>query len=226
MLLTHLGHACLLIETGGVRLLVDPGVYSVDVDDIGDLDAVLVTHQHADHADGERIVTLGENNPQARVIAEPETAALLREHLPHPPRIENLRGGDVIAMGQQRVRVQGVGDRHADNHPGVARCGNTGLLVTADGEPTLFHPGDAYDGEPDRAVDVLALPLNAPWAAMRDTLDFVARIAPSIVVPIHDGLLTEEGRTAYLLHVVRFSPEATTVQDLHDGALWDVPDHA
>jgi L-ascorbate metabolism protein UlaG (beta-lactamase superfamily) len=28
MRLTHLGHACVLVESGGSRLLIDPGVYS------------------------------------------------------------------------------------------------------------------------------------------------------------------------------------------------------
>lgn len=50
MKLTHLGHACLLVETDGARLLVDPGTMS-DFAHVRDLDAVLVTHQHPDHVD-------------------------------------------------------------------------------------------------------------------------------------------------------------------------------
>jgi L-ascorbate metabolism protein UlaG (beta-lactamase superfamily) len=50
MRLTHLGHACLLAEVGGARMLFDPGVLS-GFDDVRDLDAVLITHQHPDHLD-------------------------------------------------------------------------------------------------------------------------------------------------------------------------------
>jgi glyoxylase-like metal-dependent hydrolase (beta-lactamase superfamily II) len=53
MRLTHLGHACLLAEAGGARMLFDPGVLS-GFDDVRDLDAVLVTHQHPDHLDPAR----------------------------------------------------------------------------------------------------------------------------------------------------------------------------
>ena len=48
----------------------------------------------------------------------------------------------------------------------VPRCTNVGVVLQADGEPSLYHPGDAYDGEPGE-VDVLAVPLNAPWAQGR-----------------------------------------------------------
>jgi L-ascorbate metabolism protein UlaG (beta-lactamase superfamily) len=41
MKLTHLGHACLLAETGGARLLFDPGTMSA-FDDIRDLDGATV----------------------------------------------------------------------------------------------------------------------------------------------------------------------------------------
>ena len=54
MKLTHLGHACLLVETDGARLLIDPGTMSA-FEDVRDLDAVLVTHQHPDHLDLARL---------------------------------------------------------------------------------------------------------------------------------------------------------------------------
>ena len=77
-------------------------------------------------------------------------------------------------------------------------------MLAAEGEPTLFHPGDAYDADPG-PVDVLAHPLNAPWAASRDSIAFVARIAPRIVIPIHDALLSQAGRQMYSGHAVNFS---------------------
>jgi L-ascorbate metabolism protein UlaG (beta-lactamase superfamily) len=221
MRLTHLGHACLLVETAGQQLLIDPGEYSAGFTRLHDLAAILLTHQHADHVDPERIGDVVANNPDAVVIAEPETAALLREHGGREWPVMPLRGGEETAVGP--VRLLGVGDRHAFNHDGVPRCGNTGFVVTADGEPTLLHPGDAYDARPEVSVDVLAVPLSAPWAAVRDTLEFVSRISPRYAVPVHDALLNDTGRGLYLTHVERFVPSATTVQDLSGGLPWDVP---
>jgi L-ascorbate metabolism protein UlaG (beta-lactamase superfamily) len=80
----------------------------------------------------------------------------------------------------------------------------------------LFHPGDAYDGEPGQ-VDILALPLNAPWTASRDTIAFAERISPRVCIPIHDGLLNAIGRQLYLSQVRSFGPESMEVRDLADG---------
>jgi L-ascorbate metabolism protein UlaG (beta-lactamase superfamily) len=66
MRLTHLGHACLLAEVGDARMLFDPGVLS-GFDDVRDLDAVLVTHQHPDHLDPARLGPLLAANPGARL---------------------------------------------------------------------------------------------------------------------------------------------------------------
>lgn len=220
MRLTHLGHACVLVEAAGATVLVDPGNYSRDFTVLTGLDAVVLTHQHADHADPERIPGLHSANPDARWLAEPETAALLADKSGGRLRAEPLHSGTAVDIGQ--VTLLPVGDLHAHNHDGVRRCGNTGVVLSAPGEPTLFHPGDAYDAEPGGSVDVLCLPLNAPWTAVRETLEFVARIGPRVVVPIHDGLLNDQGRAAYLNHVSTFAPAGTEVLDLFDGSPTDV----
>ena len=79
MRITHLGHACLLVEAGGQRILVDPGAFSPGLADVTGLDVILVTHQHADHVDLLRLPVLMEINPQARLYAEPQAAAAMQE---------------------------------------------------------------------------------------------------------------------------------------------------
>jgi hypothetical protein len=76
---------------------------------------------------------------------------------------EVLEAGASLELGPFVVEV--VGGQHAVIHPDVPRIGNVGLLVRAGGT-TLFHPGDSYATAPD-GVDVLAFPLNAPWAGWR-----------------------------------------------------------
>jgi L-ascorbate metabolism protein UlaG (beta-lactamase superfamily) len=65
MKITHFGHACLLVETGDARILVDPGTMSKGFDELRDLHAVLVTHNHHDHFDKQQIGTLMDANPEA-----------------------------------------------------------------------------------------------------------------------------------------------------------------
>jgi L-ascorbate metabolism protein UlaG (beta-lactamase superfamily) len=211
MRITHLGHACLLVETGSTRLLVDPGSYSHGVDQLGELDAVLVTHQHPDHLDPATLDALVANNPGAALVFEPETAALHGGAEPLPEGASRSVG-DVV--------VRAVGGTHAFNHDRAPQVGNVGLVIRADGT-TLFHPGDAYDTRPN-GVDVLAVPLNAPWCAVRDTLDFVRAVDPAVAFPIHDGLLNDAGRQMYLHHVGLVNTGTMTLVDLSGGHPYDV----
>ena len=208
MRLTHIGHACLLLEVDGVRVLIDPGAFTHGFEELTGLDAVLVTHAHIDHYDTERLPTLLEANDGARLIAEPEVAVELnRVGLEATP----LHPGESTAIGG--LTVTATGGLHAVIHDDIPRIGNVGLVVTADGEPTFFHPGDSYESAPP-GIDVLGVPLSAPWAALKETVEFVRAVAPRIAVPIHDGLLNPTGRGVYLRNLGLLGPERTEVRDL------------
>jgi L-ascorbate metabolism protein UlaG (beta-lactamase superfamily) len=193
----RMGHAALLIEAAGSRILIDPGVLSVDAAfDLTDLDAIVVTHQHPDHLDRDRVVGLLERNESATLLCDPETAEVVEggDWMAHTHDDETLVGG---------LTVLGVGAQHAEIVPALPRIANTGVLVSAVGEPTLFHPGDSYEHAPG-GVDVLAVPLSAPWTKVAETVEFVQRVSPRTLLPIHDSGLSEFGHGLYWGHVENF----------------------
>ncbi len=178
MQITRFGHAAVLVDVAGQRILIDPGVFcGPEVFELEGLDAIVVTHQHRDHLDVDRIDGLLALNTDAVLLSDPETAGQVDRFTAHAD-------GDVTAIGD--VTLAGAGTTHAEILPSIPRVTNTGVLVSAPGEPTLFHPGDSYATAP-ADVDILAAPLWAPWAKISETVDFVQRIAPRVAFPIHDA---------------------------------------
>ena len=49
MRITKLEHAALILETSGRKLFVDPGSFMMALTETANADAVVITHEHADH---------------------------------------------------------------------------------------------------------------------------------------------------------------------------------
>ncbi len=217
MQITHLGHACVLVESdGGTRLLLDPGTYSTGFEELTGLTAVAVTHQHPDHVDASRLGALAAANPQAPLLLETETAAALEDD--RVGAVTAVTAGQELTVGDRRSGRSAVGTPSTTTR---SRRSATSATSSRAMRRTFFHPGDSYDETPTD-VDVLGLPLNAPWCRMAETLAFLDAIAPAAVVPIHTGLLNEHGLAGYLMHVDRFGPDGCELVDLRPGSSYDV----
>jgi L-ascorbate metabolism protein UlaG (beta-lactamase superfamily) len=179
MKITKYGHACLLIEEGQARLLIDPGAYSKGFEDLTALDAILLTHQHQDHWVPENIQKLVAANPQARVLADEGSAKLLGEQ---GIEAQVVHHGDTLDI--TGVNVEVVGTDHAIIHPDIPMIANVGYLVAG----KFFYPGDNFT-DPDRDVEVLAVPSGAPWLKIREVVDYVRALQPGVAIPVHDAVL-------------------------------------
>lgn len=213
MNITHLGHAAVLVETGDARTLIDPGNMEAQWHELTELDAILVTHQHADHFDPEQIPALIKANPKARVVVEPSIIELAGSEVPGVGRIPELPGAQALAPEDKitigSVTITAAGGQHAIIHRDIPRIGNVGYLLRAEGEPTLFHPGDSYEYAPP-GVDVLAYPSYGPWGALKEGIDFARAVGAGRGFPIHDALLSETGRAMMVGRISAMTPTQLT----------------
>jgi L-ascorbate metabolism protein UlaG (beta-lactamase superfamily) len=205
MIVTRHGHASLLIESPSTRILVDPGIFSTSWQELTDLDAVMITHQHPDHFDAGNIPALAAANPEARVVAEPAVAGMISD-----VSSETAQVGDTVDFGE--ISVEMLGGEHALLHPRIPRVGNVGYLFREKGGPSLFHPGDSYEVTP-AGIDLLALPLVAPWASAATTIDFANSVSPSRAIPIHDGFLAEIGKATWMRICGEVINDTITIDD-------------
>ncbi|HLC78739.1 MAG TPA: MBL fold metallo-hydrolase [Candidatus Nanoarchaeia archaeon] len=183
MKVTKFGHCCLLIEDEGLRILTDPGSYSTAQNDVRDIDVILITHEHVDHFHIPSLKNCLVNNPEARIITNKAVANLLDkegikyEIIEHDQEIE-ING----------VLIEGFGDKHAQMYKTLTPVQNTGYFISN----RLFYPGDALYN-PNRPVDILALPVAGPWVKLSESIDYAIEINPKVAFPVHEGILKNPG---------------------------------
>jgi L-ascorbate metabolism protein UlaG (beta-lactamase superfamily) len=209
--LLHLGHACVVVDTGAARVLLDPGAFSEGWQTVEGLDAILVTHQHFDHLDVDGLPALLERNPTAELVVDRGTAEVLSERGIHHTRREP---GEEFTVAGMTVEVVGAErGEHAVIHPDIPTIANNGYVLRAEGG-TVMHPGDAYVPAPD-GVDVLLLPTGAPWLKVSEAVDYLRATTPPVAVPIHEAVLANPALHYGLFDAL--SPERTDVRVLERG---------
>jgi L-ascorbate metabolism protein UlaG (beta-lactamase superfamily) len=199
----HLGQSCVLVEMGTARLLLDPGVYSTGFDELTGLDAILVTHQHPDYLDLDRLPALRTANPAAELLVDVGSV---------PPLTEAGIAHRVVGPGQRLelggARVDVIGGDHGVIHPDIPVVPNNGYLIEGDGG-AILHPGDSFC-LPDRPIEVLLLPTAAPWLKVSEAVDYLRAIAPPLAVPIHQAILAKTEKHYDLFR--ELAPAATHIQ--------------
>ena len=142
---------------------------------------MLLTHQHPDHVDIDRLPALLEANPAAQLIADAGTVAMLADK---GLQARTARAGETFELSGTAVHA--VGGEHAVIHPDVPVIDNVGFVLE---NGAFYHPGDSFF-VPEERIDVLGLPTGAPWLKLSEAVDFLRAVAPRTAVPIHEAVLS------------------------------------
>lgn len=189
MRLTKLEHACLMLERGAEKLIIDPGKFTTPITDCASVAAVVITHEHDDHWTKEQLGRILAKSPNALIFS---TAAVL-EAVSAIPAVDAARlrpaiPGETHPVGPFTLRFHG--GTHAEIHRSIPRVDNVGVLVNE----AFYTGGDAYDAPRDVAIDLLAVPVYGPWMRIADSIDYVLDVQPRAVVPVHEMLLARAGK--------------------------------
>jgi len=183
MKVTKFEHSCVRVERDGAVLVIDPGPWTSPAA-LDGVDAVLITHEHFDHLDVDRLADALAKRPAVTVHAN---AAVVS-------KLDALRGAaHTVASGDSfdaaGFGVKAYGGLHAMVHSEITRVPNLGFLV----DDSLYHPGDSFDVPEGAHVDTLFVPVSGPWLKLSESVDFIRAIRPRRAYALHDGLHNEVG---------------------------------
>ena len=196
----YVGHATVLIELDGVRLLTDPVLRArighlwrrvpIDLTELSNVDAVLLSHVHYDHLGRPSLRQLGK---EVTLVVPRSAVRALRGFTD----VREVDVGDEIDIGG--VTVHATPAEHRSARLALRTAPSLGFVVSGSrriyfaGDTDLFEGMNALAG----SLDVALLPV-AGWGPKvgpghLDPLraaQALRMLRPRIAVPIHWGTLT------------------------------------
>ncbi|MDB5167103.1 MAG: hypothetical protein JWN26_248 [Candidatus Saccharibacteria bacterium] len=182
MKITKYEHACFTVEEDGQILVVDPGNFTTDFQVTNNIVAIVITHEHADHFDSDLLASIYDKNPDSVLISLKSVTQEMPDH-----KSQAVTAGDVVTVGP--FDLEFFGGTHAEIHPDIPLIDNLGVLINQ----KLYYPGDSF-ALPNKPIDVLALPVSAPWLKISETIEFLIAVKPRLVFPTHDAILSPSGK--------------------------------
>lgn len=183
MKITKFGHCCLLVEENRTKILIDPGSYSTQQNNVKNVNIVIITHNHQDHFQIDSLKKILTNNPQIKIITNKSIGIILEKENINFNIVENGQ-----SISEKGILIEGFGNEHALIHSSRPLIQNTGYFIAN----KLFYPGDAFIN-PEKQIDILALPIAAPWETLAQSIDYALELKPKICFPVHDGGIKAPG---------------------------------
>ena len=232
--LLYVGHATVLIELDGVRLLTDPVLRSrvwhlrrrvpLETTEFGRIDAVLVSHLHFDHLDLPSMKLL----EQDAIVVVPVGARRLVRRFKD---VREVDVGDEVRVGE--VTIHATPAEHDGGRIMLRSAPSLGFLVS--GSRGIYFAGDTdlFEGMSDLAgsIDIALLPVSG-WGSKvgpghLDPLraaQSLRLLKPRLAIPIHWGTFSPLHRStsvdppeAFRRHAAELAPDVE-VTILEPGA--------
>lgn len=183
MKITKYPQSCLLLETEGKKILVDPGSlkYKEEYFDVwNQVDIILITHKHSDHCYTEILEKL---NKEIKIYASQEVKNT------YPTlNLTIVKEGDTLELGEN-IKIEVVHAEHGYIPPmksGAKVVENIGYMID-DKKVRVYITSDTVCFQNDYKCDVICLPVSDYGVVMGpfEAALFAKEANADLIIPLH-----------------------------------------
>lgn len=182
MKITKFPQSCLLIETKGKKILVDPGTlkYKEEYFDVwNSVDIILITHKHPDHCNTEVLEKLNKNikiysTKEVQDANESVNINIIKEN--DDIKLDDITIEVVHAIHGYQPLLKGAKEIHE----------NAGYIID-DGKNRLYTTSDTICFKNDYKADILCIPVTGHGLTMSafEAALYAKEVEAILTLPIH-----------------------------------------
>ncbi len=173
--------SCLLIETKGKKILIDPGTlkYKEEYFEVwNNVDIILITHKHPDHCNTEVLEKL---NKDIKIYSTQEV-----EQANKSLNINIVKENDIIELDNIKIEVVHAIHGYQPLLKGKEIHENVGYIID-DGEKRLYSTSDTICFRNDYKADILCIPVTGHGLTMSafEAALYAKEVDATLTIPIH-----------------------------------------
>lgn len=180
MKITKFPQSCLLIETKGKKILVDPGnlKYKDEYFDIwNSVDIILITHKHPDHCNTEVLEKLNTTIYSTKEVSDANESL----------KINIVKENDIIELDNIKVEVVHAIHGYQPLLKGSKEIHENVGYIIDDGENRLYTTSDTICFRNEYKADILCIPATGHGLTMSafEAALYAKEVGAVLTIPIH-----------------------------------------
>ena len=181
MKITKYPQSCLLIETKGKKILIDPGIlkYKDEYFNIwNNVDIILITHKHPDHCN----TAVLEKLDKSILIYSTKEVKDANESL----SINIIKENDILKIGDITIEVVHAIHGYQPLLKGKEINENVGYIID-DGENRLYTTSDTICFKNDYKANILCVPITGHGLTMSafEAALYAKEVGANVTIPVH-----------------------------------------
>lgn len=182
MKITKYPQSCLLVETKGKKILIDPGTlkYKEEYFDVwNNVDIILITHKHPDHCNTEILEKIS-NNIKIYSTQEVQDANKTLN-------INIIKENDIIELDSIKVEVVHALHGYQPLLKDAKEINENVGYIIDDGENRLYTTSDTICFKNDYKADILCIPVTGYGLTMSafEAALYSKEVGATLTIPIH-----------------------------------------